>query len=227
MTKTIIILAISMAFVVGSIATGTIAFADDEETPLFFSWDPADTSSDPNNLIIITATFSRIGLLSDSTTDVQGEFEGLLKGDSENESETTVTTTVGPNTISTTVIAESHDADGLEGEIQIDGDTFEAKLSLVESKTTTAQVNEEFSGPSGTQTLEQKKLTIPVTIEMCTDDDKCFEGFGIIRRESSQTTSGGFSITFTTDALEAEVIGDSGLFDLKMSRLQRTVETIP
>ncbi len=81
------ILAIAAAFVAGSIGTGTIAYAGDDDgddEPLLFRWDPADTSSDPNNLIIITGSFSRMGLLSDSTTDVTAEFEGLLEGESEN-----------------------------------------------------------------------------------------------------------------------------------------------
>jgi len=34
---------------------------------------------------------------------------------------------------------------------------------------------------------------------MCTDDKECLEGFGIIRREVSTTSSGGDSITFATD----------------------------
>ena len=223
------ILAIAAAFVAGSIGTGTIAYAGDdgEDEPLLFSWNPADSSSDPNNLIVISGSFTRMGLISDSTLDVTAEFEGLLKGDSENNSETTVSTMVGSNTITTTVKAKSQDADDLEGEFQIDGELFEAKLTLLKSKVTSVEVNEEFSGPTFSQTLEQQKITIPVTIEMCSDDDKCFEGFGVIRRESSTTLSGGSTITFATDELEAEVIGDTGLFVLNLSKLQRIDITTP
>ena len=67
MTKTIIILAIAAAFVAGTIGTGTIAYAgddsdDSEDQPLLFSWNPDDTSSDPNNLIIVNGVFARQGL---------------------------------------------------------------------------------------------------------------------------------------------------------------------
>jgi len=229
MTKTIMILAIAVAFVAGSIGTGTIAYAGDdgEEEPLLFVWDPAETSSDPANLIAVNADFTRVGLSSDTTSDVQGEFEGLLKADSENNSETTQSTTVGSTTITTTVKAKSQDANDLEGEIQIDGDTFVTKLTLLKSKTTTLEVTDVFSSPIITQTSELKKLTIPVTIEMCSDDDNCFQGFGVLRRESNETTAGGSQITFSTDTLEAELIGETGFFELKMTRFQRTVETIP
>ena len=227
MTKTIMILAIAAAFVAGSIGTGTIAYAGDdgEDEPLLFRWDPADTSSDPNNLIVINNSFTRQGLTSETTSDVTAEIEGLLKGDSENNSETTVTTTAGTTTITTMVTAKSQDGNDLEGQIQIDGETFVTKLSLLSSKITSLKVNEEFSGPTFSQALEQQKLTIPVSIEMCSDDDdKCFEGFGTIRREISKTSSGGTTIIFATDSLEAEVIGDTGLFELKMSKLQRTID---
>ncbi len=232
MTKTIMILAIAAAFVAGSIGTGTIAYAGDddgeddgEDEPLLFSWTPDDTSSDPNNLIVVNGGFQRLGLLSDSTSDVTAEIEGLLKGDSENNSETTVTTTAGTTTITTMVTAKSQDGNDLEGQIQIDGETFVTKLSLLSSKITSLKVNEEFSGPTFSQALEQQKLTIPVSIEMCSDDDdKCFEGFGTIRREISETSSGGTTIIFATDSLEAEVIGDTGLFELKMSKVQRTID---
>ena len=49
------------------------------------------------------------------------------------------------------------------------------------------------------QVLTQEKLTISGTVKMCTDDKECLEGFGIIRREVSTTSSGGDSITFATD----------------------------
>jgi len=229
MTKTILILAIAAAFVAGFIGTGTIAYAGDdgEGEPLLFVWDPAETSSDPTNLIAVNGAFTRIGLSSDTTSDVQGEFEGLLKGDSENNSETTQSTTVGTTTITTTVKAKSQDANDLEGAIQIDGDTFVTKLTLLKSKTTTLEVTDVFSSPILMQTAAVKKLTIPVTVEMCNDDDKCFEGFGVLRRESNETTVGGSQITFSTDTLEAELIGEDGLFALSMTKFQRTVVTIP
>ena len=125
MTKTkywLSILAISVVLIAGSIAVNPIALATvaGEDEPLLFRWDPADTSSDPNNLIVVSGSFTRTGISSDSTTDVQGQVEGLLKGDSENNSETTVVTSVGPSTITTTVKAKSQDANDLEGEILID-----------------------------------------------------------------------------------------------------------
>jgi len=54
------------------------------------------------------------------------------------------------------------------------------------------------------------------------DNDKCFEGFGVIRRESSITEVGGGTVSFSTDTLEAELIDDTGLFELNLLRLQRT-----
>jgi len=229
MTKTkfwLPIVAISLVLIAGSIAVNPIALATvaGEDEPLLFSWNPADSSSDPNNLIVISGSFSRAGLLSDSTTDVAGEVEGVLKGDSENNSETSVTTTIGTTTISTTVKAMTHDANDLEGEISIDGETFATKLTLLASKTTTLEVSEVFSGPTFSQSLMQEKLTIPVTVELCTDSGKCLEGFGVIRRELSTTESGGNVITFATDELEAELINDTGLFQLTLTKLQRTVE---
>ena len=224
------ILAISVVLIAGSLAVSPIAIADDDdddETPISFVWDPADSSPDPNNLIVISGSFSRAGLLSDTTTDVAGEVEGLLKGDSENNSETTVTTMIDSTTITTTVKAKSQDANDLEGEISIDGVTYATKLTLLASKTTTLEVSEVFSGPTFSQSLMQEKLTIPVTIEMCVDDDQCFQGFGVIRREVSATESEGSTITFSTDELEAELINDTGLFELKLSKLQRTVEVVP
>ena len=228
MTKTkfwLPIVAISLVLIAGSIAVSPIALATvtGVDEPLLFRWDPADSSSDPNNLIVITGSFTRVGLLSDSTTDVAGEVEGLLKGDSENNSETNVTTMVGSTTISTTVKAMSHDANDLEGEISIDGERFATKLTLLASKTTTLEVSEVFSGPTFSQSLMQEKLTIPVTVEMCADSVKCFTGFGVIRAESSITTSGGNTITFITETLEAEIIDDTGLFNLNLSKLQRIV----
>jgi len=229
MTKTkywLSILAISVVLIAGSLAVSPIAIATDdgEDKPLFFRWNPDDRSEDPSNLIAISGSLIQQGLTSNLTTDVQGEFEGLLKADSENNSETTVVTSVGTSTITTTVNAKSQDANDLEGEIQIDGDTFATKLTLLKSKTTTLQVTEEFSGPAGTQTATIEKLTIPVTIEMCNDDDKCFVGFGTIRSETSATSTGVAIITFITNSLETEIIGEDGLFELNLRFFQRIVE---
>jgi len=229
MTKTkywLPIVAISVVLIASSIAVNPIALATvaGVDEPLLFRWDPADTSSDPSNLIAINASFERAGLASESTSDVQGQVEGLLKGDSENNSETTVTTMTGPSTtITTTVKAKSQDANDLEGEILIDGERFATKLTLLASKTTTLEVTEVFSSPTLDQTSIQEKLTIPVTIVMCTDTAKCFKGFGVLRSESNITEVGGSTISFSTDTLEAELIGDAGLFELKLTKLQRTV----
>ena len=227
MNKTLLITAIALVAV--SLAVSPIAIATNvgEDQPLLFSWNANDSSSDPNNLIIVTGSFTRMGLLSDTTTDVGGEFLGLLKGESENNSEKSVVTTAGPATISTTVKSSTHDANDLEGEMQIDGETFSTKLSLTASKTTVLEVIETFSEPTFSRSLNQAKLTIPVNVVMCDADGNCLEGFGVIRQEVSITSSGGNTITFATDSLEAEVIGEDGLFKLNLSKLQRTVETTP
>jgi len=237
------ILAISVVLIAGSLAVSPIAIADDDDDDddeeqlsfapdedaddeeLSFEWDPDDSSSDPNNLIVISGSFSRMGLLSDSTTDVSGDFSGKLIGKIKNISETTVTTVAGSTTISTTVNAQSRNADEFNGEIEIDGESFTVTF-VASSDPTLLEVAEEFTGPTFNQSLFQTKITIPGNMVMCSDETKCFEGFGIIRREISQTTSGGNSITFATDELEAEVIGDTGLFNLNLSRLNRIVETI-
>ena len=130
MNKTLLITAIALVAVSLAVSPIAIATNDGEDQPLLFSWNANDSSSDPNNLIIVTGSFTRMGLLSDTTTDVGGEFLGLLKGESENNSEKSVVTTVSTTTISTTVKSSSHDANDLEGEIQIDGETFETKLTL-------------------------------------------------------------------------------------------------
>jgi len=70
--------------------------ADGGETPILFSWDPADTSDDPNHLIAISGTFERQALVSDRTTDVQGEIAGTLESEIKNESTTMTETIDGP-----------------------------------------------------------------------------------------------------------------------------------
>jgi len=237
MTKTIHFLSILAIAVIliGSISIGTVAFADDDDdddddkkgkTPISFSWTPDDSSSDLNNLIIVSGSFSRLGLLSDTTTAVQGEFAGNLKAKIKNESTTSVVTTTGSTTISTTVEAHSQKASKLQGTITIDGEEFSVKFKPA-GQVTILQVTESFTGPTVNRSLTQEKITISGTVKMCTDDKECLEGFGTVRRESSITFFEGDTITFVTDELEAEVIGDSGLFKLGLSKLQRTVELAP
>ena len=222
-------LAISVVLIAGSLAVSPIAIADDvddddgEDEELLFRWNPDDAFDDNGNFIVITGSLTRIGFFSDITRDVQGEVGGLLKGDSENNSEKIVSTTSGSVTTTITIKAKSQDADDLEGVIQIGGNAFETKLTVLDSEATSLEVIDESSGPSGTQTATQERLTIPVTIEMCDDNDKCFDGFGVIRRESSITEFGGVTLSFSTDTLEAELIDDSGLFQLNLLRIQRTV----
>ncbi len=195
--------------------------------PISFSWNPDDTSSDPNHLVIVQGVFARVGLLSESTTDVEAEFQGALVGNPEDVSEITVTTTVGTTTITTTVKAQSIGADPLTGQFSIDGERFSATLSP-STRVTELGVEETFTSPTFSQTVVQEKLTIPVAISMCnTSNTKCFTGFGVIRTEASITSSGGSTITFATDELEAEVIGDTGLFELKLSKLQRIIVETP
>jgi len=198
----------------------------DPPQPISFSWNPDDNSSDPSHLVIVSGSFSRMGLLSDSTTDVHGELSGKLIGKPQNNSETTVTTMAGTTTITTSVSAFSRSADNFNGVIEIDGEAYTVMFKTTAVDPTILEVNETFSGPTFSQSLEQNKLTILGSIDMC-NADTCFEGFGIIREEVSTTISGGNQITFATDELEAEVIGDEGLFELKLSKLQRIVQTIP
>jgi len=227
MTKTIHLLSILAIAVIliGSISIGTVAFADDHkkgETPISFSWNPDDASSDPNNLVVVNGSFERLSLLSDSTA-AQGEVTGTLKAKIKNESTTSVETTVGTTTIATTVEAHSQKASKLKGTITIDGKVFSVNFKP-SGDVTILQVNESFTGPTFSQSLTQEKLTISGTIKMCTDDKECLKGFGVIRQQVSTTSSGGINITFVTDTLEAEVIGDSGLFKLTLSKLQRILE---
>lgn len=191
--------------------------------PISFSWDFADTSSDPNNLVVVSGSFTRQGLLSERTTDVQGELQGALVSNPEDVSETTVTTVVWDTTIVTTVQAQSRGADQLTGQISIDGERFSATLSP-SARATELGVEDTFTSPSDTTSLVQEKLTIPVAVSLCNASNmKCFAGFGVIRAESSLTTEVGFSLTFITEELEAEIIGDTGLFNLNLSKLQRIV----
>jgi len=240
MTKTkywLSILAISVVLIAGSLAMTPIAIADDDDddddddnilsgTPFSFSWNPNDSSSDPNNLIIVNGAFARQGLLSDTTTDVSGGMEGKLSVKTDNESTTNVTTNVGTATITTSVSAHSHLASALEGSVSIDGEQFFLNMKAA-PVVTILEVDEEFTSPTENRALTQTKLTIPVKIEMINaDHTKVFEGFGVVRQETSRTESGGNAITFTTTVLEAELIGDTGLFSLTLSKLQRIVEVI-
>jgi len=223
------ILAISIVLIAGSLAVSPIAIADDDdeekETPLLFVWDPAETSSDPDNLITVSGSFTRVGLTSDTTSDVSGEIEGELEGQTDNESTTIQETIVGSTTITTTVNAHSDKADHLEGVIFIDGEGFVVDLEAT-SVATILEVTDEFTSPELDQSATLKKLTIPVEVEMNHDDVTIFEGFGVIRLESNRVEAGGSVITFTTTTLEAELIGDTGFFVLQMTHFQRTVEVI-
>jgi len=160
-------------------------------------------------------------------TLLRHEISIRLTGDVSNTSVETVTTTAGSTTITTTVEAHSHKTVKKisVGVISIDGEEFELKFKVVDNRATGLDITEEFSGPTFSQAVSQKKITIPGNMVMCNDDKTtCFEGFGVIRRESSITESGGNRITFATDELEAELIGDDGLFNLSLSKLQRIVE---
>ena len=233
MTKSIhwlLIMTIAAVLVAGTVTIGPIAFADEDKggkasTPLSFRWNPDDTSSDPNNLIVVNAAFTRIGLNSDSTSDVQAELEGILKDKTKNESSTSVTTTVGSSTITSIVEAQAQKAGKLKGTVTIDGEEYSVKFKA-SGDATILEVTEEFVSPSGTQSAIQEKLTISGTVKMCTVDKNCFKGFGVINRESNMTIFGTTSITFNTDTLSAEVIGDNGLFELTMTKFQRTVEVL-
>jgi len=221
------ILAISVVLIAGSLAVSPIAIADDvdddgEDEELLFRWNPDDTSEDLNNLIGISGSFSRIGFSSDITSDVQGEIEGELEGETDNEF-TVTSVSPGTTTITTTVNSHSRMVDGFKGQITIDGEEFDVEFKVASKRATTLQVTDEFTG-SLTQTSTQERLTIPVTIEMCDDNDKCFEGFGVIRRDSTITTTVVFgTVSFFNDSLEAELIGDTGLFQLNLLRFQKTI----
>ncbi len=227
MTQTIHYLPIIViaAILIGSISVGTVAFADDDDkkgTPISFVWDPADTSSDPTNLIVVTGSFTRVGLLSDSTTAVQGAVAGNLKDKIKNESITIQETSAGSTTITTTVEAHSQIAGKLQGIISIDGEDFDVKLKP-KSVVTQVTVTDVFSNPTQIDKATLGKTTIPVEVKMEADGVK-FEGFGVIRDESNTTEFGGSIVIIRTFTLEAEIIGDTGFFELKMLHFQRTVE---
>lgn len=241
MTKTILVLALATTIIMGTIALSILpAYApspkgldvceviDEDNCRLVFSWLRDDASSDPDNLIIITGSFSRLGLLSDSTFDVQGSLDGMMIGAAKSISSKSITTTAGTATITTTVDAKSRGVNNLMGTVLIDGVAYTTTLKAAGLDATLLQVSETFTTPTSSQSVSQAKVTIPTMVKMCNDDESnCFHGFGVIRRESSQTTSGGSTITFATDELDAEVLNENGLFRLTLSKIQRTLETIP
>ena len=197
------------------------AEAGEEKTPISFSWDPADTSDDLDHLIIIFGTFERQGPIPDSAIDVQGELAGTLKSKIKNES--TMTETIdGTTTITTTAEAHSQKAGKFQGTITIDGEEFSVKFN----PSGDATILQETRVSTGTidLTINREILTISGTVMMCNDDKECLEGFGIIRSQSSQSSDPLFgSVTFVSDLLEAKVIGDDGLFELELNRLERIV----
>ena len=77
MNKTLLITAIALVAV--SLAVSPIAIATNvsEDQPLLFSWNANDSSSDPNNLIIVTGSFTRMGLLSDTMAEVALNSPGI------------------------------------------------------------------------------------------------------------------------------------------------------
>jgi len=224
MTQTIHFLSILVVAVilVGSTSVGTVAA--DKEPPISFSWDPADTSDDPFNRIVVGGAFARVGFLSDTTTDVQGELKGNLKGGNNNEFTKTVENTVGTSTFTTTVESHSQKAGKFQGTITIDGEEFSVKFKP-SGDATILQETTVFSGPTFSQTSDGEKLTISGTVMMCNDDKECLEGFGVIRRDASQTISPTLSVIGTIDQLEAEVIGDDGLFNLNLFRSEQIITT--
>jgi len=196
------------------------AEAGEEKTPISFSWDPADTSADPNHLIIISGTFERQGPIPDSTTDLKGELAGTLKSKIKNESTTMTETIDGTKTITTTAEAHSQKAGKFQGTITIDGEEFSVKFKP-SGDVTILQDIQVSTGPTIDLTINLEKLTISGTVKMCNDNKECLEGFGIIQRLSSQSSEPLGSVTFVTDLLEAEVIGDDGLFELELTRTER------
>ena len=203
-------------------------FADEDKkkgTPISFSWDPADSSADRKHLILIFGTFEREGPIPDRTTDVQGEIAGTLKSKIKNESTTTTETIDGSKTITTTAEAHSQKAGKFKGTITIDGEEFSVKFKP-SGDATILQDTEVSTGPPIDQTINLEVLTISGTVKMCNDNKECLEGFGTIRRQSIQTSVPLGSVTFATDALEAEVIGDDGIFKLELNRTER-IEVTP
>jgi len=226
MTQTIHFLSILAIAVIliGSISVGTVAVAADKELPISFSWDPADKSTDPLHRIVVGGDFTRLGLLSDTTLDVQGEIAGTLESEIKNESTTMTETISGTTTITTTVEAHSQEADEFKGTITIDGEEFSVEFEP-SGDATILQTTEAFTTPTTSQTSDREILTISGTVKMCNDNEECLEGFGIIRREVSQTPLPTLNVFMTTDRLEAEVIGDDGLFRLNMFRSETIITT--
>jgi len=224
MTKTIV-----YAALISGIAAMMILYGTANAIPavdLDFVWDPADISSDPANLIAISGSFSRVGLVSDTTTDVKGEISiGLTEAES-NKSVTTVTTNPGSSTIITTVEAHSHEVvkKNPDGIIFIDGEEFRFKFKTSCCLVTVLDSTEEFTGPNFSQTSDLQSITIPGTVQLYNGKEKVLEGFGTIRSESSATSTGVAIVTFITKSLEAEIIGEDGLFSLKLFLLQRITE---
>jgi len=82
-----------------------------------------------------------------------------------------------------------------------------------------------FTTPTDSRTSDQEKLTISGTVKMCNDNKECLKGFGTIQREVTQTTLPTLSFTGVEDKLEAEVIGDDGIFNLILFRSERIITT--
>jgi len=221
-TKTIV-----YASLISGIAALMILYGTANAIPqgdLDFVWDPADTSSDP--ITIVGGSFDRVSVAGEKTFDVKGELSVELEEEAENISEKIVITTLGDTTSTFTVKAHSHEGEGLGGLIFIDGQEFTVEFKTSDGVVTVLDSVDAAVSPTRTIIGTQQKITIPGLIEMCNDDETtCFEGFGVIRRESSITTDTkfGFTVSISTDRLEAELIGDSGLFLLKLNRLQQTV----
>jgi len=126
----------------------------------------------------------------------------------------------GTKTITTTAEAHSQEADEFRGTITIDGEEFSVEFEP-SGDVAIFQDTKVSTGPTTDDTRNLEMLTISGTVNMCNDNEECLEGFGIIRRSLSQTLDPSGSVTFLTDTLEAEVIGDDGLFRLELNRLER------
>jgi len=215
--------------IVSILILGTLGFSQNVFAPaeagvgktlISFSWDPADTSADPNHLIVIFGTFERQGPIQDRTTDLQGEIAGTLKSKIKNESTTMTEIIDGTKTITITAEAHSQQAGKFKGTITIDGEEFSVKFKP-SGDATILQDTKVSIGPTIDETMNQELLTISGTVIMCNDNKECFKGFGTIRRQSSQTLDLTGSVTFITDTLDAEVIGNDGLFELELTRTDR------
>ena len=225
MTKTIV-----YASLISGIAALMILYGTANAIPqgdLDFVWDPAETSSDP--IIAISGSFDRVLEPGEKTFDVKGELSVELEEEAENISEKIVITTLGDTTSTFTVKAHSHEGEGLGGLIFIDGQEFTVEFKTSDGVVTMLDVVDEAVSVSPPRTIitTQQKIIIPGSIVMCNDDETtCFEGFGVIRRESIITsdTKFGFTVSISTDRLDAELIGDTGFFKLELSRFfQQTV----